>query len=150
MFYKLTLGRKHKSINCCIEKFGNLFWIIKHESTVYFGKSIFSKLRTDASFDAQPQPHSSLKNVQLCGQCISITIPLGKSRLRFNRVRPMLILMHWPSPDFTVPHTRHFARQQHRIHACIMTVNGHVTLWAIKSLLECNSCSWIGSECQHM
>ena len=70
----------------------------------FTGQSIFSFAHY-ASFDAQlcAQPSSCVR-----GQWQWKT--LIKSRLRFNRARPMLILIHWPTSDFTVPHTRHFAR----------------------------------------
>ena len=97
-------------------KFGIIFCASK-----FTGQSIFSFVYY-ASFDAQlcAQPRA-VRADNDNGRC------LIKSRLRFNRARPMLILIHWPSSDFTVC-TRGTLRDIHRIH--VYYENGRVkTHW---------------------
>ena len=70
----------------------------------FTGQSIFS-FAYYASFDAP-----------LCAQPRAVRAENDNGRRLSSqdyasiRARPMLILIHWPTSDFTVPHTRHFAR----------------------------------------
>ena len=59
----------------------------------FTGQSIFSFVYY-ASFDAQPRAvHADNDNGR----------HLSSQALRFNRTHPMVILIHWPSSDFTIP-----------------------------------------------
>ena len=85
----------------------------------FTGQSIFS-FAYYASFDAQ-----------LCARGQWQWKTLIKSRLRFNRERPMLILIHWPSSDFYC--TAHAALcATHIWFMCIMTQNGTRNARAMK------------------
>ena len=70
-----------------------------------FTGSLFFSFAYYASFDAQ-----------LCAQPRAVRADNDNRRRLSSQdyasigARPMLILIHWPSSEFTVPHTRYFAR----------------------------------------
>ena len=104
--------------------------------------SLFLALRTTLALMC-----SCVHSQELCAQTMTMEGAYQVKITLQSCACPMLILIHWPSSDFTVPHTWYFARHTLGL-MCIMTENGRVRRTGHEIVGGTISWSWNGTECQ--